>query len=300
MSIQLTFAKRIYQTSRCQADSQWEEWIADFIVYLQTLGRSEATRKTRWQQLTIFSRQVGLPIDQVTAHDVIRVLAQGKRGAEARRGLRTAVKTFYDYLIRIRRMDVENPCDAVPVIREQAARERICPEQAVSRGVSSQDRQERMAVMLAAWMGLRCREISLTSTWDIRRDKDGADLLVHGKGGKQRVIPIPARLLEEIEDAGVIGWLFPGRFQGPADPSHIRDLIKRATGGYPPHCLRRRFATQTYYASGHDILAVSKLLGHATITTTQRYLGAQPAAYRDLVEEITLTGLRRVTIDYTG
>jgi integrase len=67
---------------------------------------------------------------------------------------------------------------------------------------------------------------------------------------------------------------FPGVISRQQAHAVITSAAKRAGlgPGIAPHGLRRTFAGEIYEASGHDLLAVQKLLGHASVETTALYL----------------------------
>ena len=131
-----------------------------------------------------------------------------------------------------------------------------------------------------------------------RRDAPmGESLLVTGKGGKQRMLPV----LPLVRDAaaaylaacphrvGDDGPLFLGQRGKRLNPGvaqrRLREL--RVLLGLPetvtPHALRHSFATHLLGA-GVDLRAIQELLGHASLSTTQRYTEVDSerlmAAYR--------------------
>jgi len=138
------------------------------------------------------------------------------------------------------------------------------------------------AVLTLLWgCGLRISEaLSLT-----RRDAPLADSLrITGKGGKTRLAPVLDIVRERI-DAYVAALpfvltpdepLFRARRGGPLSPRHVQatmqvlrgrlSLSDRAT----PHALRHSFATHLLGA-GADLRSIQDLLGHASLSTTQRY-----------------------------
>jgi integrase/recombinase XerD len=125
---------------------------------------------------------------------------------------------------------------------------------------------------------------------------DAALLMVKGKGGKERIVP-----LSEAAKAGAATlaalsdkrgrWLFPGR--DPARPLTRQAfflLLKQvalAAGLDParvsPHVLRHSFASHLL-AHGADLRSLQMLLGHADIATTQIYTHVLAERLRQLVE----------------
>jgi integrase/recombinase XerC len=131
--------------------------------------------------------------------------------------------------------------------------------------------------------GLRIGEaLSLT-----RKQAPLSDALtVTGKGGKMRMVPVipSARLAVDSYLAACPhrvdqdGPLFLGSRGGPLADGIARRRMReiRATLGLPesatPHALRHSFATHLLEAGG-DLRTIQELLGHAGLSTTQRYLG---------------------------
>lgn len=107
-------------------------------------------------------------------------------------------------------------------------------------------------------------------------------LRIIGKGNKERQVPLPAPVLDDLRDFWPSHrnrrWLFPNR--SGAKPVDIQVLERscrlaaRAAGitrRVTPHTLRHSYATRLL-ESGVDIRVVQILLGHASITTTAVYL----------------------------
>ena len=103
------------------------------------------------------------------------------------------------------------------------------------------------------------------------RDLVGWSLLVHGKGGRERIVPLAddvAFLLRRRGD----GFAFPGQDHGHLSAPRVGELVREALPGHwTAHTLRHHFATRTYAAS-RDLLAVQRLLGHAKPETTMAYV----------------------------
>jgi integrase/recombinase XerD len=106
--------------------------------------------------------------------------------------------------------------------------------------------------------------------------------ITHGKGAKQRQVPLSPRLLSELrsywKQYKPTSLLFPGKTQEStyADTS-IQKAIKASAlaanikKNVTPHTLRHSYATGLLEA-GVDLLTISRLLGHASFATTMIYL----------------------------
>ena len=118
----------------------------------------------------------------------------------------------------------------------------------------------------------------------------GSSLRVLGKGAKTRIAPVLPAVTEAI-DAYVAELpfmlepdelLFRARRGGAYSPRHAQALMQRLRGrlGLPasatPHALRHSFATHLLGA-GADLRSIQELLGHASLSTTQRYTGVDAA-----------------------
>jgi integrase/recombinase XerC len=136
--------------------------------------------------------------------------------------------------------------------------------------------------------GLRISEgLSLT-----RRDAPlGEVLRITGKGGKTRLVPVlpavraavDAYLAELPFSLKPHDALFRAARGGPLSPRHVQATVQRLRGrlGLPasttPHALRHSFATHLLGA-GADLRSIQELLGHASLSTTQRYTDVDAAA----------------------
>ena len=106
--------------------------------------------------------------------------------------------------------------------------------------------------------------------------------ITHGKGAKQRQVPLSPRLLSELRGYWIqykpTSLLFPGKTQDKlyCDTS-IQKAIKASAlaanikKNVTPHTLRHSYATGLLEA-GVDLLTISRLLGHASFATTMIYL----------------------------
>lgn len=165
---------------------------------------------------------------------------------------------------------------------------------AVARSSSTRDAVRMTALMeLLYATGLRVSELVGLPLSALSRD--GQTLIVRGKGGKERMVPLTAPAVDalnayqkvrETDDgrASRAGrskealWLFPSRSrQGHLTRARFAQMLKRlavAAGIDPdrvsPHVLRHSFASHLL-AHGADLRSLQQMLGHADIATTQIY-----------------------------
>jgi integrase/recombinase XerC len=132
--------------------------------------------------------------------------------------------------------------------------------------------------------GLRISEALALKRKDIPAPGAGDVLVVKGKGGKERMVPVLPQVLRLIADydalcpydTGRDGPMFIGARGGPLSPRIVQLAMERLRGalGLPatatPHALRHSFASHLL-ARGGDLRAIQELLGHASLSTTQIY-----------------------------
>lgn len=141
--------------------------------------------------------------------------------------------------------------------------------------------RERTLLDVAYSCGLRLKELLGLQV----RDIDSARMVLHirhGKGQKQRLVPLSPRLLAVLraywKEYRPATWLFPGvQPTAPLTDGAVQRLCRRTaaraglTKHVTPHTLRHSFATHLLEA-GVDLLSVQALLGHSHFNTTAKYL----------------------------
>jgi integrase/recombinase XerC len=142
--------------------------------------------------------------------------------------------------------------------------------------------------------GLRIAEALALDIRNAPRGGSEAALRVIGKGSKERIVPVLAPVREAIE-----AWLrvhpsrspgsplFLGARGGRLDPGVAQRVLRdfRRLNGLPehatPHALRHSFATHLL-AGGADLRSIQDLLGHASLSTTQRYTAVDSAGLMEV------------------
>ncbi|MFT4029653.1 MAG: site-specific integrase [Protaetiibacter sp.] len=267
------------------ASPEWEQMLAAYVRYLRTEGKPTTTVRMRLGQLRRFARQnPSLVPTTVTTDDMLDWLSHKRWKPSTMQGHRCALRDFYRWAKQTGRMR-RNPAKKLPKVKVPDYAARPASELDYRIALAKADATERLMLRLAAELGLRCGEISRTHASDLYRVGDGWALVVHGKGRRDRVLPLTPDLLGAIRARGD-GWLFPGRVDGHVSAEWVS---KRGSSLLPPgvsmHMLRHRFATRAYEID-RDVLTVQQLLGHASPATTQRYVRVSSDRMRALVEAV--------------
>jgi integrase/recombinase XerD len=160
--------------------------------------------------------------------------------------------------------------------------------------------RERMLLETAYGCGLRISELLGLQVTDI----DASRMVVtvrHGKGAKDRQVPLSARLLTSLRawwsTHRHARWLFPGKtLARPLSEGMVQRIagrvVKRAglRKKATLHTLRHSYATHLLEA-GVDVVTLQKLLGHSDLSTTARYLHLSRRQMQKLPNVLDLLGL---------
>jgi len=264
-------------------------------------------------------RAAGRGISDATTDDLRGLLASlAERGFKASSLARrlSAVRQLYRFLYAEgKRGDdpaavLEGPKRArtLPKILSIAEVDRLLAQ---ARTNAEDDKQPQAARLRAARLlcllevvyatGLRVSELVALPATSARRDQ--RMLVVRGKGGKERLVPLnqaAKRAMAEYLElrAGSVRdaqskWLFPSfGEQGHLTRQHFARELKglgEACGIAParlsPHVLRHAFASHLLH-NGADLRVVQTLLGHADISTTQIYTHVLEERLKALVRDL--------------
>lgn len=260
----------------------WDAAIDGYQTYLIAQGQRPATVKLRREQLRLIGRGVGCAPAELTADVIVAWFgAQTRWKAATRHSHRAALNGFLSWSYRTGVVPVYLG-DALPRVRQPKSAPRPASDDAWNRAldaaVDAHDWRVMIAIRLAGEAGLRRAEVAAVHAHDLIDGADGAQLIVHGKGGKIRVVPVSDDLVELF--GNVSGFLFPGRTDGHISAAHLGELVSAVLpDGYTMHTLRHRFATRAYRGT-RNLRAVQVLLGHESVATTERYTAVDDGELR--------------------
>jgi len=245
-----------------------------------------------------------LSADDIDATAVSGFLAdlhrRGNSRASAARKL-ASLRTFFRYLRREGRME-DDPAALVGTPKREKKLPAHLAEQEMTRLLETPDvstpfgRRDRAILELFYASGLRLSELVGLDLDDV--NLSGRVVRVLGKGGKERIVPFNKTAGQAIKtwlgDLASFAWLRAdesrqsvgrraarqplfvnyrgGRLSTRSVDRLVRKYVSQCSTrfGISPHALRHSFATHLLQR-GADLRAIQELLGHARLSTTQRY-----------------------------
>ena len=249
-------------------------------------SNSDHTRRARVEDARRFLAFVGKPLTMVTVGDLIGFIdgLAGSDSTKARKVKHAKSLLTFGHRIGFLAFNVGGVVKA-PAVKETLA-ERIVTEADVHRMLALEtDPRNRVLLTLLYAAGLRISE-TVGLVWrDCAPRDDAGQINVYGKGGKTRVVLLPAstwRAMAALRaDAPADAPVFESRKGGALDPSAVHRVVKAAAerAGLDPavsaHWLRHAHASHSL-DRGAPIHLVQATLGHASVATTGRYLHARP------------------------
>ncbi|RHW46964.1 tyrosine recombinase XerC [Bombilactobacillus bombi] len=278
-----------------------EQWLQKFMQYLSVERHySELTVKAYRSDLqhfqTFLSEDAGKPVafKKVTTVDVenyLDYLTQKKYASRTITRKISALRTFFKFLKK-QQLIKQDPCELVHL----KSHSHILPEffynkeleelLAATAGDEPLKQRNRVILEILYGTGIRVSEASNLTLQQI--DFGMKIILIHGKGDKDRYVPLGSKA-----QAAITTYLQSGRRQLMVSQTEhnfllvnnhghkltsrgieyiLKEIIKQTnlTANIHPHMLRHSFATQMLN-NGADLRTVQELLGHSSLSTTQIY-----------------------------
>jgi integrase/recombinase XerC len=154
-------------------------------------------------------------------------------------------------------------------------------------------------VALMARAGLRIGEVVSLDIEDVElRSRSGWVVVRHGKGLKERRVPLSSRARQVLEDyiearpeEAMTPALFITKNRNRLTKRPVQRMVKSAARragiaqDVTPHALRHTFATR-FLEKGGDLATLRDILGHANLSTTSRYLHSTARKMQEMVEKL--------------
>ena len=268
-----------------------EAGLREFAEHLEQVERASAHTRRAYlsdlAQLEEFLRERGIGLDAASRDDLRAFLAArfGGNSAATLARKQCAVRAYYAFRVRMGHI-ADSPARRLAFPRRRVSLPNVvsvddcfavleAPSKRTAAGL-----RDRCALEVLYGAGLRVSELAGLDLADVAADV----LRVRGKGGKEREVPIVAKAKAALE-----AWLarrhelrpscdalLVNRFGGRLTTRSIARLLDRwaliagARRHVHPHALRHSFATHLL-DMGADLRGIQELLGHSSLSTTQRY-----------------------------
>jgi integrase/recombinase XerD len=265
----------------------------DSFLLLLAARRSPRTVDAYRRDLAALTAFRGGPVNEATVLELERWLAQMRadglaRSTAARRV--AAVRAFFRHQVLVGQRD-DNPAAELRLPRRARTLPRtLSPAESerlidAATGVTPRTLRDRALVELLYGAGLRVSEALRLERASV--DLDARIVRVLGKGDKERIVPLGRPAAEAVRRYLALG-------RPHIDRRHRPELFLNARGGVltragaffilrrlaekaglepgrvHPHLLRHSFATHLL-EGGADLRSVQEMLGHADLSTTERY-----------------------------
>lgn len=219
---------------------------------------------------------------EVTRGGLLEWTGQHEWRRETARAVRSSFRRFWAWGVSTGRTG-DNVAEVLPMIRPEQPSPRPAAPSVVVSALKDADSRVGLMLRLANELGMRRGEVAQVHPEnDLVQDLVGWALVVHGKGSRKRVLPLPDDLATLLRSAPS-GYLFPSPVGGHLSPHWVGTLVSRALAdGTTMHQLRHLCATEVHEQT-RDLRLVQTVLGHASLVTTQRYVAVDDSKVREAI-----------------
>ena len=270
-----------YSDHTCRA---YRKDLKDFLSFAADFLRTGKTQHKRSSGVDIKQ------IDGILIRGYLGALHRKNKKATIARKL-SAIRSFFKFLDK-RGLISENPAEHVMTPKQDKAIPAYLSVDEIFGLLDSiqtdtiLDLRNRAIFETLYSSGIRVSELTQMNVSDV--DFKASVIRVHGKGNQERIIPVGKKALSAVEayrtrllkqigaEAAGHGPLFLNRFNKRLTSRSIARILKQLVTAVgllapvSPHALRHSFATHMLDA-GADLRVVQELLGHKSLSTTQKY-----------------------------
>jgi len=252
-----------------------------YVTEMRVANYSPVTIADRVELLGRLARFIDKPLLDATPDDLAAFQAQFVHLAPATINIYSRhVKAFYDWAVKRGHLSVSPAAELVIPRVNKGRPHPTTPEDLQTVFACTQRGPLRTAYVLAAFAGLRRAEICGLHRRDLDLAPPAPTALVHGKGRKERIVPLLPPVIGEL-GSGARGWLVAH----PDGRPYIPDRLSTESGRHLQrigvattlHSMRHAFATYAARMT-KDPLFVRDLLGHESVATTEIYMDSDMEA----------------------
>lgn len=247
---------------------------------------------------------LGIDVDEKHVLDFLLILQEMDVSPKTLARNISSLKSYYKFLLENEIIDY-NPFALVQTPKTARKLPDVLSHIEINQLIESIDysktagERDKLIIMLMYGSGLRISELT-SLTYNNVFIEDGI-IRVHGKGNKERLIPIGKKTLNQLElytsyyrkkievQKGYEGLIIVNQRGRSLSRIYIFRILKELAAkaqinkNISPHTLRHSFATVLVEA-GADLRAVQQMLGHESITTTEIYTHLDKSYLKSIIE----------------
>lgn len=289
-----TLSNHADETGPGPLDPDDDQLIAEHLSWLRRRTSSTETLKHRRDNLRRVARRLPVLLIRAQADDLDRWQSRLQVSQKSIHTYTSHVRAFYKWLYESDRVD-QNPALKLPMPKIDKGLPRPIPEKHLTLAFRLASGDLRIWLALAGWLGLRAGEIARLSYDSVIEEHGFMYLRIDGKGGKERVVPVPDEVAVLVRSAQLrahSGPLFRMPSGLPAQANYVSrtsaEFFRSLDLPYVLHQLRHRFGTQ-HYRLTRDIRQTQALMGHSSPNTTALYVALNPGRIRDSMRQLGKT-----------
>lgn len=250
-----------------------------FAEFERSKGLADTTVRNRHSILTSVQTTLGMPLLELSIHDLRAYLGRTGISQGSKRTYRGALIAFYTFAVDEGLLDVDPTIRLVPVTALKGEPRPFTKAQIDAMLTTGAYRKTRAMILLGYYQGFRVSSIARVHGHDV--DVTGGTIRTVGKGSKERTLPLHPVIAELAAIMPADTWWFPARKNTTqpmrsASVTNLITLAKKRAGIHDPHLtphsLRHSFGTHLA-DEDVDVAVIQKLMMHESLATTQIYTG---------------------------
>jgi len=272
----------------------------DFLPFAETKHATKHLTLRYYKQgsnMLLKSAMAALPLDQITdqhAQEFARKHAK-LSASGINRGLRTLRRVLS---LALKWQKLEKPV-RITLAQGERQRDRVLTQDEETRYLNACPQPWRDCATIILDEGFRPGEVFALRWSHVLLNQDGTGLIqiVDGKSkAARRVLPVTPRVhallcaRHEASGRPEDGWIFPNAINtdhindGATKEQHRKALKDSGVAAFVPYSLRHTSLTRFGEAAGGNVFLVAQIAGHASLTTTKRYVHPQAEAINRVFE----------------
>ncbi len=267
--------------------------LEEFATYLELQGRSKNTIRTYCWIVENFLKYINKDPYAISKEDIFRYLAYLKKkwnyDSNSIRLVVIALKQFFKFIGRE---------DLLIYLKSPKIDKRlpkfITYEEFLRLVGACDNPRDKLMIKFLFYTGVRVSELVNLKIDDILWEE--GFVKVKGKGGKERIIPLPESLLKELKEYVETRkikseYLFPSKRGSKLSTRQVQRIINKARikagirKKVTPHILRHSLAT-FLLSKGVDIRIIQEILGHSSLSVTQIYTHVVPKQLKEIYKKV--------------